>query len=55
MVGRLLSVHTIFVGCSNAACQIPQQLRQTAAKGLRQQEGKPDDGDYANEIKQGVV
>ena len=37
------------------AGQIPQQLRQTAAKGLRQQEGKPDDGDYANEIKQGVV
>ena len=37
------------------ARQIPQQLRQTAAKRLRQQERKPDDGDYANEIKQGVV
>ena len=37
------------------ARQVPQQLRQTAAKGLRQQESKPDDGDYANEIKQGVV
>ena len=37
------------------AGQIPQQLRQTAAKGLRQQERKPDDGDYANEVKQGVV
>ena len=36
-------------------CQVPQQLRQTAAQGLRQQEGKPDDGDYANEIKQGVI
>ena len=34
-------------------CQIPQQLRQTAAKRLRQQEGKPDDGDYANESKTG--
>ena len=37
------------------AGQIPQQLRQSAAKRLRQQEGKPDDGDYANEIKQDVV
>ena len=37
------------------ARQILQQLRQTAAKGLRQQEGKPDDGNCANEIKQGVV
>ena len=37
------------------AGQIPQQLRQSAAKRLRQQERKPDDGDYANEIKQGVV
>ena len=37
------------------AGQIPQQLRQPAAKGLRQQERKPDDGDYANEVKQGVV
>ena len=37
------------------ACQVPQQLRQPAAKGLRQQERKPDDGDYANEVKQGVV
>ena len=55
MVGRLLSVHMIFVGCSNAAGQVPQQLRQTAAKGLRQQERKPDDGDCANEIKQGIV
>ena len=37
------------------AGQIPQQLRQSAAKGLRQQEGKPDDGDRSDEIKQGVV
>ena len=37
------------------ARQILQQLRHSAAKRLRQQEGKPDDGDYANEIKQGVV
>ena len=37
------------------AGQIPQQLRQSAAQGLRQQQSKPDDGDYANEIKQGVV
>ena len=37
------------------ARQIPQQLRQTAAKGLRQQERKPDDGDNSNEIKQGII
>ena len=37
------------------AGQIPQQLRQSAAKGLRQQEGKPNNGDCANEIKQGIV
>ena len=33
------------------AGQIPQQLRQTAAKRLRQQQGKPDDRDYAKKIK----
>ena len=32
-------------------CQVPQQLRQTAAKRLRQQEGKPDDGNCAQKIK----
>ena len=32
-------------------CQVPQQLRQTAAKRLRQQEGKPDDGNCAKKIK----
>ena len=31
------------------AGQIPQQLRQTAAKGLRQQEGKPDNG-YSSDM-----
>ena len=33
------------------AGQIPQQLRQSAAQGLRQQEGKPDDGNCAKKIK----
>ena len=33
------------------AGQIPQQFRQTAAKRLRQQEGKPDDGNCAKKIK----
>ena len=37
------------------ACQVPQQLRQSAAKGLRQQEGKPDNRNNSNKIKQGVV
>ena len=37
------------------AGQIPQQLRQSAAKGLRQQEGKPDNRNNSNKIKQGVV
>ena len=32
-----------------------QQLRQSAAKRLRQQQGKPDDGDNSNEIKQGII
>ena len=32
-------------------CQVPQQLRQSAAQGLRQQEGKPDDGNCAKKIK----
>ena len=33
------------------AGQIPQQFRQTAAKRLRQQERKPDDGNCAKKIK----
>ena len=37
------------------AGQIPQQLRQSAAKRLRQQEGKPDNRNNSNKIKQGVV
>ena len=32
-----------------------QQLRQSAAKRLRQQEGKPDNRNNSNKIKQGVV
>ena len=32
-------------------CQVTQQLRQTAAKRLRQQERKPDDGNCAKKIK----
>ena len=37
------------------AGQIPQQLRQTAAKGLRQQEGKPDDRYNSNKIEQSII
>ena len=37
------------------AGQIPQQLRQSAAKRLRQQEGKPDNRNNSYKIKQGVV
>ena len=36
-------------------CQIPQQLWQPAAQGLRQQEGKPDNRNNSNKIKQGIV
>ena len=35
--------------------QIPQLLRQTAAKRLRQQEGKPDDGDNSDKVEQSVI
>ena len=42
-------------GMLQRACQVLQQLRQAASKRLCQQEGEPDDGDYANEIKQGKL
>ena len=37
------------------ARQILQQLRQTAAKRLRQQEGKPDDRYNSNKIEQSII
>ena len=36
-------------------CQVPQQLWQPAAQGLRQQEGKPDDGDNSDKVEQSVI
>jgi len=36
-------------------CQFPQQLRQTAAKRLRQQERKPDNGYNSDKVEQSII
>lgn len=42
-------------GLLQRTCQVPQQFRQPAAKGLRQQQGKPDNWNCANEVNQSVI